>query len=88
MLRVVDRIAVRTCTYIPTYRRIIRLQLGFVFEVYNSDIIVRNHVKLGVSPRILYFVVDTDYGLSGSLGLHVKFYVESRRSDCVIVIVI
>ena len=29
---------------------------------------VRNHVKLGVSPRIFYFVVDTGYGLGGSLG--------------------
>jgi hypothetical protein len=29
---------------------------------------VRNHVKLGVSPRILYCVVDTGYGIGGSLG--------------------
>ena len=28
---------------------------------------MRNHVKLGVSPRILYCVVDTGYGLGGSL---------------------
>jgi hypothetical protein len=31
-------------------------------------ITVRNHVKLGVSPRILYYVLDTGYGLCGSLG--------------------
>ena len=29
---------------------------------------MRNHVKLGVSPRILYCVVDTGYGLGRSLG--------------------
>ena len=29
---------------------------------------MRNHVKLGVSPRILYCVMDTGYGLGGSLG--------------------
>ena len=29
---------------------------------------MRNHVKLGVSLRILYFVVDTGYGRGGSLG--------------------
>ena len=29
---------------------------------------MRNHIKLGVSPRILYCVVDTGYGLGGSLG--------------------
>ena len=29
---------------------------------------MRNHVKLGVSSRILYCVVDTGYGLGGSLG--------------------
>ena len=28
---------------------------------------VRNHIKLGVSPRILYCVVDTGYELGGSL---------------------
>ena len=28
---------------------------------------VPNHVKLGVSPRILYCVVDTGYGVGGSL---------------------
>ena len=28
---------------------------------------MRNHVKLGVSPRILYCVVDTGYGVGGSL---------------------
>ena len=28
---------------------------------------VRNYVKLGVSPRILYCEVDTGYGLGGSL---------------------
>ena len=27
-----------------------------------------NHIKLGVSPRIQYCVVDTGYGLGGSLG--------------------
>ena len=30
--------------------------------------IVRNHVKLGVSLRVLYCVVDTGYGLGRSLG--------------------
>jgi hypothetical protein len=30
--------------------------------------LVRNHVKLGVSIRILYCVVDTGYGLGGPLG--------------------
>jgi hypothetical protein len=35
--------------------------LGMYFDA------VRNHVKLGVSPRILYCVVDTGYGLGGSL---------------------
>ena len=30
---------------------------------------MRNHVKLGVSPRILYCVMDTGYGLGGSLGI-------------------
>ena len=29
---------------------------------------VRNHVKLGVSLRVLYCVVDTGYGLGRSLG--------------------
>ena len=29
---------------------------------------VRNHVKLGVSLRVLYCVVDTGYGLGKSLG--------------------
>ena len=29
---------------------------------------VRNHVKLGVSLRIVYCVLDTGYGLGGSLG--------------------
>ena len=29
---------------------------------------VRNHVKLGVSPRVLYCVADTGYGLGRSLG--------------------
>jgi hypothetical protein len=29
---------------------------------------VGNHVKLGVSLRILYCVMDTGYGLGGSLG--------------------
>ena len=29
---------------------------------------VRNHIKLGVSTMILYCVVDTGYGLCGSLG--------------------
>ena len=29
---------------------------------------MRNHVKLGVSPRMLYCVGDTGYGLGGSLG--------------------
>ena len=30
--------------------------------------IVRNHTKLGVPLRILYYVVDTGYGLGVSLG--------------------
>ena len=30
--------------------------------------VVRNHVKLGVSLRVLYCVVDTGYGLGRSLG--------------------
>ena len=30
--------------------------------------IVRNHIKRGVSPRILYCVVENGYGLGGSLG--------------------
>ena len=29
---------------------------------------MRNHVKLRVSPRILYCLVDSDYGLGGYLG--------------------
>ena len=29
---------------------------------------LRNHVKLGVSLRVLYCAVDTDYGLGKSLG--------------------
>ena len=29
---------------------------------------MRNHVKLGVSPRVLYCVVDTGYVLGRSLG--------------------
>jgi len=34
----------------------------------SNILFVRNHLKLGVSPRILYCVVDTGYGLGGSLG--------------------
>ena len=30
--------------------------------------VVRNHVKLEVSPRILHCVMDTGHGLGGSLG--------------------
>ena len=30
---------------------------------------MRNHVKLGVSLRVLYCVVDTGYGLGRSLGI-------------------
>jgi hypothetical protein len=38
-----------------------------VLGIYNFDC-VRNHVKLGVSLRVLYCVVDTGYGLGRSLG--------------------
>ena len=31
-------------------------------------LLVRNHVKLGVSLRVLYCVVNTGYGLGRSLG--------------------
>ena len=34
----------------------------------SNILFVHNHLKLGVSPRILYCVVDTGYGLGGSLG--------------------
>ena len=40
--------------------------LYFVSRQYNQTH-VRNHVKLGISPRILYCGVDTGYGLGGSL---------------------
>jgi hypothetical protein len=30
---------------------------------------VRNHIKIGVSLRVLYCVVDTCYGLGISLGI-------------------
>ena len=33
-----------------------------------EHICVRNHVKLGVSLRVLYCVVDTGYGFGRSLG--------------------
>ena len=49
-----------------TYGRIFCLQGRFVVHSYSIN--MRNHVKLGVSPRILYGVVDTGYGLGGSLG--------------------
>ena len=29
---------------------------------------VHNHIRIGVSPMILYCVVDIGYGLGGSLG--------------------
>ena len=35
---------------------------------YTVPVAVRNHVKLGVSLRVLYCVVDTGYGLGRSLG--------------------
>ena len=35
---------------------------------YTTELLVRNHVKLGVSLRVLYCVVDTGYGLGRSLG--------------------
>ena len=38
------------------------------FAEKKSYLGVPNHVKLGVSPRILYCVVDTGYGLGRSLG--------------------
>ena len=38
-----------------------------VLVIENFWKIVRNHVKLGVSPRILYCVVDTAYGLVADL---------------------
>ena len=38
------------------------------FAEKKSYLGVPNHVKLGVSPRILYCVVDTGYGLGRFLG--------------------
>ena len=40
------------------------IRIKYFYDIW----FVRNHVKLGVSPRILYCVVDTGYGLGGSLG--------------------
>ena len=42
----------------------------FVFQPSAKKLVkvVRNHVKLGVSLRVLYCVVDTGYGLGRSLG--------------------
>ena len=42
-------------------------ELYKMFRLYHS-LNVRNHVKLGVSLRALYFLVDTGYGLGRSLG--------------------
>ena len=41
-------------------------ELYKMFRLYHS-LNVRNHVKLGVSLRVLYCVVDTGYGLGRSL---------------------
>ena len=35
---------------------------------YTVPVAVRNHVKLEVSLRVMYCVVDTGYGLGRSLG--------------------
>ena len=39
-----------------------------LLEPFQNTVLVRNHVKLGVSLRVLYCVVDTGYGLGRSLG--------------------
>ena len=44
------------------------LSCGFCAGCYNMQPFVRNHVKLEVSLRVLYCVVDTGYGLGRSLG--------------------
>ena len=50
-----------TGSSIPCSAHIILMNNQYKFRI------VRNHVKLGVSPRILYCAVDTGYGLGGSL---------------------
>ena len=42
----------------------------FTFQFLNDKIhnFVHNHVKLGVSLKVLYCVVDTGYGLGRSQG--------------------
>ena len=43
-------------------------KLLYSLKGWMKDKTVRNHVKLGVSPRVLNCVVDTGYGLGRSLG--------------------
>ena len=49
--------------------KLLNQNIWYVVEIfiYNSKL-VRNHVKLGVSLRLLYCVVDTGYGLGRLLG--------------------
>ena len=48
--------------------------LGFINQTFDAlvhgitKVDVRNHVKLGVSLKVLYCVVDTGYGLGRSQG--------------------
>ena len=44
------------------------VKAGVQISLTATYFIVRNHVKVGVSPRTLYCAVDTGYGLGRSLG--------------------
>ena len=57
---------------------------GYTFDYPKIELtitlkLVRNHVKLGVSLRVLYCVVDTDYGVGRSLGDCILALLEGRK---------
>ena len=58
-------------SFLPKYEPNIS-RVSVLYTTYRAEVLtifgVRNHVKLGVSLRVLYCVVDTSYGLGRSLG--------------------